>query len=247
MRYLFGLMCACALGVVPLVGCSETAGTGGTGGDGGAGGGVETVQLTLTLVVGASGDDRPALEGAAFCETDTQNCAITNANGQATIEVVVPADKRISYTYTKDGYLSVLYSDVVDDTLFTDRSHWTLTDAEMERLSDLIAAPYPFEGTGSLVVSAGLAGATFELVGGASGKGFYNDAQGDPSLDLNSTTADGQGGFFEVAPGEVEVRLGGTATNCAPLSAWPGSEANTVTMPIKVGFLSWSSVSCDTP
>jgi len=44
MRYLFGLLCVCALGVVPLVGCTETAGTGGsggmagTGGDGGAGG-----------------------------------------------------------------------------------------------------------------------------------------------------------------------------------------------------------------
>ena len=38
MRYLFGVLCVCALGVVPLVGCSETAGTGGSGGDGGGGG-----------------------------------------------------------------------------------------------------------------------------------------------------------------------------------------------------------------
>jgi len=51
MRYLFGLLCVCALGVVPLVGCGETAegaggtagsggraGTGGTGGSAGAGG-----------------------------------------------------------------------------------------------------------------------------------------------------------------------------------------------------------------
>ena len=38
MRYVFGVLCICALGVMPLVGCSETAGTGGTGGDGGAGG-----------------------------------------------------------------------------------------------------------------------------------------------------------------------------------------------------------------
>ena len=38
MRNLFRLLCVCALGVVPLVGCSETAGTGGSGGTGGTGG-----------------------------------------------------------------------------------------------------------------------------------------------------------------------------------------------------------------
>ena len=38
MRYLFGFLCVCALGVVPLVGCSETTGTGGSAGDGGSGG-----------------------------------------------------------------------------------------------------------------------------------------------------------------------------------------------------------------
>jgi hypothetical protein len=41
MRYLFGFMCVLALGVMPLVGCSETSGEGGSGGtagDGGSGG-----------------------------------------------------------------------------------------------------------------------------------------------------------------------------------------------------------------
>ena len=259
-RLVLHWVCVCAL-VVPLIGCGDettaTGGTGGSGDTGGAGGsagsggaggegGAETVELTLTLVVGATGADRPPLEDAEFCETDTENCEMTDANGQATIEVVVPADRRISYTYTKVGYLSVLYSDVVDETLFTDRVHWTLTDAEMKRLSDLVMTPYPYEGTGSLVVSVGLIGATFEIVG-ASGKGFYNDAQGDPSLDLDSTIANGAGGFVEVAPDEVEVRLGGTATNCTPLSAWPGSEANTIKTPIKAGFVSWSSMTCDAP
>jgi hypothetical protein len=32
MRYLFGVLCVCALGVIPLLGCSETAGNGGDGG-----------------------------------------------------------------------------------------------------------------------------------------------------------------------------------------------------------------------
>ncbi len=34
MRCLFGFLCVCALGVMPLVGCSETAGDGGSGGEG---------------------------------------------------------------------------------------------------------------------------------------------------------------------------------------------------------------------
>ena len=32
MRYLFGFLCVCALGIMPVVGCSETAGDGGSGG-----------------------------------------------------------------------------------------------------------------------------------------------------------------------------------------------------------------------
>ena len=106
-RLILHWVCVCAL-VVPLIGCGdETTATGGTGGSGGSAGsggaggegGAETVELTLTLVVGASGIDRPPLEGAAFCETDTENCEMTDANGQATIEIVVPADTRIMTQY----------------------------------------------------------------------------------------------------------------------------------------------------
>ncbi|MGB5219966.1 MAG: hypothetical protein WBN60_02985, partial [Polyangiales bacterium] len=39
MRYLFGFLCVCALGVMPLVGCSEGEGGGGDGGSAGMGGG----------------------------------------------------------------------------------------------------------------------------------------------------------------------------------------------------------------
>lgn len=38
MRYFVGFLCVCALGMVPLLGCSETAGNGGSGGTGGDGG-----------------------------------------------------------------------------------------------------------------------------------------------------------------------------------------------------------------
>jgi len=38
MRYVLGFLCVCALGVTPLVGCSETTGDGGSGGSAGTGG-----------------------------------------------------------------------------------------------------------------------------------------------------------------------------------------------------------------
>jgi len=38
MRYVCGFLCVCALGLTPLVGCSETAGDGGSGGSAGTGG-----------------------------------------------------------------------------------------------------------------------------------------------------------------------------------------------------------------
>ena len=53
MRYLVGFVCLCALGVVPLLGCSETSGDGGSGGSAGTGGmskGACTNQEDLPIV-----------------------------------------------------------------------------------------------------------------------------------------------------------------------------------------------------
>jgi hypothetical protein len=46
MRYLFGFVCVCALGMMPLVGCNEAEGIGGHGGAGGIGG--EVCQAPLS-------------------------------------------------------------------------------------------------------------------------------------------------------------------------------------------------------
>ena len=69
MRYVFGFLCVCALGVMPLVGCSETTGDGGNGGtagDGGSGGTVvlcennvcECSEAGIRAAIEAAGDDR---------------------------------------------------------------------------------------------------------------------------------------------------------------------------------------------
>ena len=78
MRYLFGFLCVCALGVVPLVGCSETTGDGGTGGVGGmAGSG------------GTGGDNLPRfdpLEGIGTVELVANGFEFTEGPTWRTVE-----------------------------------------------------------------------------------------------------------------------------------------------------------------
>ncbi|MBW2548118.1 MAG: hypothetical protein JRE82_12985 [Deltaproteobacteria bacterium] len=262
MRYIFGFLCFCALVALPLVGCGGSnggdggsAGTAGTGG----GGGVETAELRLTATEGDGNILGTRLEGVEFCETDIANCTTSDANGQATLEMEVPADGRISYTYSKDGYMPGLRTDVVDEefnAFIGEYGNFNITDETMTDRWAGMMSPYPMEGTGWVSVNAFVSdflpsflpvvGATFELVG-ATGKGYYDDPSGEPSLVLTETGISGGGGFIEVAPGEVEIRFGGTATNCVVLKGWPGSEANTIRMPVKVGFVTWGSMRCDAP
>ncbi|MFZ1866230.1 MAG: hypothetical protein WAU39_18560 [Polyangiales bacterium] len=259
MRYGFSsLICALGIVVFPVVGCSDvagdgTGGTGGTAGTGGTGGttGGQTVEITLTIVEGVTGGTaRPRVEGVRVCETDTDNCADTDANGEVTIEIPVPDDGRISYTYRKDEYVGVLRTDVVDGLFFPVKTHYIINDADAQVWADLIGTPYPMKETGlaTVNVSTGgnaLEGATFELVG-ATGKPYYLDPSGLPDPALTSTTTGREGGFAEVEPGMVEIKIAGSAKDCIPLSGWPGSAPSTVSMPVRVGFVSWTDVACGT-
>ena len=60
MRHLIGFLCVCALGLMPLVGCSDPEGDGGSGGAGGtAGAGGE---FAVTRIVVAAEDTDPAID-----------------------------------------------------------------------------------------------------------------------------------------------------------------------------------------
>lgn len=64
-RYLFGFLFVCALGVMPLVGCSEGGGEGGSGGTAGTGGGgVDPLERIGTVELVAEGFERT--EGPAW-------------------------------------------------------------------------------------------------------------------------------------------------------------------------------------
>jgi len=122
-------------------------------------------------------------------------------------------------------------------------------DADLKTRYDSVLSPYPQEGTGTVFVIVGARdggpdGATLELID-ATGKAFYVDENGNWVLGLTATTSAGTGGFVEVGPGEVEVEIGGTASNCLIEYAWPSDSANTIRLPVREGFMTVARVNCD--
>ena len=90
MRYLFGFICVCALGVMPLVGCGDdngaggSGGTAGTGGSGGSGGNVN--QAIEEMLVGRWWLDWDATVVIA----DGVGLTTFTADGWANYDVIFP-------------------------------------------------------------------------------------------------------------------------------------------------------------
>ena len=237
------------------MGCNdESSGAGGNAGTGGSAGtgGADMVMLSVSVTEAQSlVPAGPAFEGVELCETDTTNCATTDADGLASI--MVPAGKEISYTLEKDGYMPYLVADVTDETLFDVTGPWAMySDDLTTEMFEALGIVSPTGGqVGLRAVSGGLvngiADATFDLVDEAATP-FYN-AEGNwaPSFDLTATTSIGQGGFAEQSAGEYQVAFGGTATNCSPQIAWPGDAPNRIKIPVKVGYMTFSTMDCDQP
>ncbi|MBW2381058.1 MAG: hypothetical protein JRG70_16165 [Deltaproteobacteria bacterium] len=260
-RVILHWVCVCAL-VVPLIGCGDdttatggdggsgdtggdggSAGSGGTGGDGGAAGAKVALSVSVTEAEGLNPVVRgSAFEGVELCETDTTNCATTDADGAATI--MVSANQEITYTVSKDGYGPWFIADVTDETLRT--TFWPMfSDAMLADDAEALGIPYPYTG-GVIVlqVTPGMAGVTYDLLD-ETAKQYYVDEAGINTLGLTETTSDGRGAFLEVSPSEYQVEFGGTATNCTPGIAWPGDAANRIKVPVRVGYASWANMLCD--
>jgi hypothetical protein len=104
MRYLFGLLCVCALGLVPLLGCSDTTGDGGSGGFAGTGG---------TGGEGGTGGD-----GGTGVACVDNVCPCTEAGIRAAIE----AGGDDAYTFDCDGPQTVVTAEeiVIDNDVILD-------------------------------------------------------------------------------------------------------------------------------
>jgi hypothetical protein len=133
---------------------------------------VTTPSPTLTLTVTgrpAPGEPSGPLEGAQLCQTGTQNCEFSDANGKVTIEL--PINKEISWTLAKEGYGPKLVGEVTDESFDPDDPIGMRLREEYKIIADRLQTDYPNEGQGfiSIRVISGFAGATFRLPD-ASGK-----------------------------------------------------------------------------
>jgi hypothetical protein len=230
MRLVSRLLWVFVLWVFPIVGCTQV---------------TNAVQLTLSVREGLPPSQVP-LGGAELCEAETTNCALSDAGG--TVNIELPANRRVRWTLEKDGYGSIVTPDVTDGT-FGPTSNWHLfTNEWYAENFDRLDAPYPMAGTGAIYVAVVplLAGATFQLVD-ATGEKYYVDEEGNLSPDLEATTSRGIGGFVEVQPGLFQVEIGGAAQNCSPSRAWPGDEPDIIWVPVQAGYLTTTVINCPPP
>jgi hypothetical protein len=101
MRYFSGFLGAVALSVVSLIGCGDESGTAGSGGAGGTGGVSTMARIAVIRGWNPQQSFTELLEGVEICETDTDHCVLTNAEGRATLQV--PIDQEFSFTLEKEG------------------------------------------------------------------------------------------------------------------------------------------------
>jgi hypothetical protein len=168
---------------------------------------------------------------------------MTDTNGEATLQV--PVDQEVSYTLTKEGYLSLLIADVVPAEGSTNTPDMRSVRWAGDQ-HEHVGSPYPMRGTGTIQVEIqpGAAGATFDLVG-ATGPPFYYTRQNTWSPDFITTTGRGWGGFSEVSPGDdYLIELGGEAESCVPNWGWPSDEENSIRVPVREGYLTIATVQC---
>lgn len=200
----------------------------------------------------AGGDPTP-IAGATVCEVDTTNCATTDANGQATLDLPRNVDSAV--TAVHDDYLSVIVPFNSAATGETTTTTLMGTNEIVQVFADILMSPFPTTtGVTTIVTNrqnpdgtvTPLAGVTYELITGSGIAYFVNDTTGTvlPSRMLTETQGPGWGGFVEMPAGTVEIRFGGTATNCTRAFAWEGSAPDRIRMPVRAGFQTQATILC---
>jgi len=136
---------------------------------------------------------------------------------------------------------------VTDETFHGGPECWNMiTDEEWAGLVEAGGGVWSPSISGVIVLGQVpfIAGVTYDLVD-ETATAVYFDEAGNLNPDLTATTSWGEGTFLEVTPGEYQVEFGGTATNCSPLTAWPGDAANRLRVPVLAGYFSYASMNCD--
>jgi hypothetical protein len=213
----------------------------------------KTVTLDLTVVEFEPGSDVDTpFEGAEVCVADTSNCATSDVDGIAQLEI--PANSELALLVTAEGYTPTLTPQTTSDQDINGQLTPLLSDETVTLLAGVLNTPYPPGDNGIVAISVltapvtgsnnGIAGVT--ITPHPEATVFYLDENEFPTRDLSTTTApSGAGGLIEVAPGTWEIELGGTASNCVIVAGWPGSTDNSVRFPVRAGFITEGFVTCD--
>ena len=235
------------VGALTLFGCGDSGGAG----SGGTGGSSDSVTIELTVIAFEPGEDDVDVPGAEVCVADTTNCATTDVEGS--VVLTLPANSDVALTVIAEGFTPTLTAQTTTDVDLTMLQTAVLTDTLAALLAGVLGTPYPLGGTGLIAISAltvpitandnGIAGVTYSL---GEEEAYYLDENGFPTFDLMATTEpDGAGGYIELSPGEYEIAIGGTASNCVAVSAWLGSDDSSIRLPVRAGFFTQAFVSCE--
>jgi hypothetical protein len=103
MRYVFGFLCVCALGVVPLIGCSETGGNGGNGGMGGGGSGGDGGSGGTAGDGGTGGSGGIGGDGGTGGMPECESARDCDDDNECTEDVCNPSSGSCENTPVRDG------------------------------------------------------------------------------------------------------------------------------------------------
>ena len=198
-----------------------------------------TVDEDVPLLVTVRGLDGMLLEDVEVCELGTTNCEMTNAEGEALLEL--PVEQNVAYSLVLQGFGSILAAERTDDAFPSQRT-FTMRPEDwiVERCEELKAeyperCNWPPGGNGHVWIFLANGGVEFRLPR-VTREPFYcwydDESQLHCTFDeLSATTPGGGGGFPEVPPGDHILRFEGSVRTCIPDLAWAGSEPNEVTVP----------------
>ena len=224
-------------GAIMLTGCTEDE--------------AGTVTLNLTVNDFTPGQTAAPVPNAEVCVLDTEDCMTTDADGLAV--VALPSNVETGLTITANGFNPTLLAQTTDADFASDQTTTLLSETIATGLAALLDIDYPVVGTGVIAVTTlfaqpeggGIPGMTLDLTDGT-GTGYYITADGVPTYDLMASSSFGGGGFVEVAPGVVEIDIGGSPGGCGVGQAWPGTTATSIRLPVQDGSVTFSFVFCET-
>ncbi len=253
------------LGVAILaLGCSDSGGSSdgsaGAGAGGSGGGGTSTQTATISGTITEFAADPAAapipIEGVEVCLDGSGDCVTTAANGTYSLTTELTDGQEGMLTLVKAGYLDVLLPNTAETSAGSAVTVDAVmgSDALVGAFAMILMTPYPAPDVGVSAIIAStdtgpdtpntpLPGVTYEVVSGGGTPYFVSD-QTIPETPGSETGMLGWGGFFAIPPGEVEVKFGGTATNCVVGGGWEGSAPDRIRMPVRGGFQTQTTILC---